>query len=285
LPGVPSIPTDRKQKTPPFLTRFFALSIDDEGGLAPACLKAIDRNIGAGTDGCQLWTRQWLANWGEELNFSADQLRELPQVISAPRFATYLKAMGNDKERALLLYRWNLLISSAFIVPLQVCEVAVRNGVVEAIEAVHGANWPWSNGFIRSLPQTRRGFDPQVELQNVSQREPTSGKVVAELKFAFWEKVLTKGQDQRLWLPHMKSVFPGMDYSKPIPILRDHAHHQLILVRKLRNRIAHHEPIFTRNIADEYARLHEVISWRSPVAADWMDQTQGLTALIPAKPR
>lgn len=211
-------------------------------------------------------------------------MRELPQVISAPRFATYLQAMRNDKEQALLLYRWNLLISSAFIVPLQVCEVAARNGIVEAIETVHGPNWPWSNGFIRSLPRTKKGFDPAVELQSVSQREPTSGKVVAELKFAFWEMVLTRGQDQRLWVPHMKKAFPGMDYSKPIADLRDRAHHELRLVRKLRNRIAHHEPIFTRDIAGEYARLHEIISWRSPVAADWMDKTQGVTSLISAKP-
>jgi hypothetical protein len=36
----------------------------------------------------------------------------------------------------------DLDISSALIVPLQVCEVAVRNGIAEAIEAIHGANWP-----------------------------------------------------------------------------------------------------------------------------------------------
>lgn len=113
--------------------------------------------------------------------FTADELRELPHVISAPRFATYLQAMGNDRDAALQLYRWNLLVSSAFIVPLQVCEVAARNGVVEVIEAVHGANWPWSNGFIRSLPRTRRGYNAEQDLRDVAGRMPTAGKVVAEL--------------------------------------------------------------------------------------------------------
>src|SRR3546814_1821174 len=74
-----------------------------------------------------------------------------------------LQAMGNDREKALALYEWNLDLSSALIVPLQVCEVAVRNGIAEAIEHVHGANWPWNNGFIRSL----RSEEHTSELQSL----------------------------------------------------------------------------------------------------------------------
>ncbi|WP_375454741.1 hypothetical protein [uncultured Methylobacterium sp.] len=113
---------------------------------------------------------------------------------------------------------------------------------------------------------------------------PTAGKVVAELKFAFWEKIFSAGQDARLWIPHMRTAFPAVDPVKPIPVLRAEAYDALWHVRKLRNRIAHHEPIFTRDIAVEYARIHDIISWRSPVAAAWMDRTQGVTALIGAKP-
>jgi hypothetical protein len=58
------------------------------------------------------------------LAFTPAELNELPGVISAPRFATYLQARGNDRAHALALYEWNLTISAAFIVPLQVCEVA-----------------------------------------------------------------------------------------------------------------------------------------------------------------
>src|SRR3546814_8785820 len=76
--------------------------------------------------------------------------------------------MGNDREKALALYEWNLDLSSALIVPLQVCEVAVRNGIAEAIEHVHGANWPWNNGFIRSLPRPKSKFryNPANDLQS-----------------------------------------------------------------------------------------------------------------------
>src|SRR3546814_12603316 len=86
--------------------------------------------------------------------------------------------MGNDREKALALYEWNLDLSSALIVPLQVCEVAVRNGIAEAIEHVHGANWPWNNGFIRSLPRPKSKFryNPANDLQSCAASLPTTGK-------------------------------------------------------------------------------------------------------------
>ena len=217
--------------------------------------------------------------------FTADELRELPRVISAPRFATYLQAMGNDIESALKLYQWNLEVSAAFIVPLQVCEVSARNGIVDVLEMVHGQNWPWSNGFIRTLPSPRHHYNPKNDLQSVAQRMPTAGKVVAELKFAFWENMLTRRHDQSLWTPHFRTAFPHSDNTIPTYKARRISKPALESVRKLRNRIAHHEPIFTRNIADEYANIHDIISWRSPTAAAWMDKTQGVTALIPTKPQ
>ncbi|WP_291835461.1 hypothetical protein [Brevundimonas sp.] len=218
--------------------------------------------------------------------FTADELRDLPVVISAPRFATYLRASANDVERALELYHWNLEVSAAFIVPLQVCEVAVRNGVVEAIEAVHGPNWPWSNGFIRSLPVPRLAhhYNPQTNLRSVAALEPTTGKVVASLNFAFWEKTLTVGQDARLWIPHLHAVFPGIAAATPAPAARAGAFGALQHIRHFRNRIAHHEPIFARALADDYARIREVIGWRRPVAANWMDKVERITGLLAARP-
>ncbi len=218
--------------------------------------------------------------------FSHAELQELPDVISAPRFATYLQATGNDRARALALYEWNLDLSSALIVPLQVCEVAVRNGIAEAIEAVHGMNWPRNNGFIRSLPRPKRrtDYDPASDLTACAARLPTTGKIVAELKFAFWERVFTAGQDSRIWNAHFRTYFPGSPAGQSIAQCRATAYADLRIIRALRNRIAHHEPIFTRNIVSDYQRIHDMIAWRSPTAAAWMDNKQSVLALIPQRP-
>lgn len=218
--------------------------------------------------------------------FTADELRDLPDIISAPRFATYLRAAGNDVDKALALYRWNLSVSAAFVPPLQVAEVAIRNGVVEAIEKVHGPNWPWSNGFARSLPASRHPahYSPAQNLQQVAARMPTTGKVVAELNLAFWERMFTVGQDRRLWIPHLHAVFPGVPVSTPAPQARASAFAALKALRHFRNRIAHHEPIFARALADDLGRAREMIAWRRPVAASWIDKIEEVTALLAARP-
>lgn len=214
--------------------------------------------------------------------FDRRELDELPHVLSEPRFATYLKAMAGDRERALELYEWNLRISAAFLVPLQVCEVATRNAVAEALNRVHGENWPWSNGFLRSLPRPKRerDYDPEADLRIVAARQPTTGKVVADLKFAFWERLFTVGQDHRLWDPHFRSVFPGAPADLSIAGARSQAFHDIQIIRKLRNRIAHHEPVFSRTLTADYRLILGLISWRSPTAADWVERIQDVTPLI-----
>lgn len=218
--------------------------------------------------------------------FTPDELRELPEAISLPRFATYLRARNNDRVAALRLYCWNMEVSAAFMSPLQMCEVSVRNGIVEAIEAVHGAAWPWSNGFLRSLPVPRVAghYDPASNLRFVAAQFPTVGKVVAELNLAFWEKMMTRGQDQRLWAPHFVRVFPGVPAGLPIPVARNQAHQSLFEIRKVRNRIAHHEPIFARNLREDYGRMRELIAWRRPFVGRWMDKQKQISELLANMP-
>ena len=218
--------------------------------------------------------------------FDHRDLDELPAVLSAPRFATYLRAAGNDRAKALELYEWNLRISSAFLVPLQICEVATRNGVAEALAKVHGENWPWSNGFRRSLPRPKRSahYDPARDLEATAAHRPTTGKVVADLKFAFWERLFTVGQDARLWEPHFRESFPAAPPDRTITELRILAYADVQSIRKFRNRIAHHEPIFSRALIADYRRIIDIIRWRSPTVAAWVERIQTVTDLIPRIP-
>ena len=166
------------------------------------------------------------------------------------------------------------------------CEIAIRNGVAEALERVHGENWPWSKGFVQSLPIPKSPFqyNPRIDLINVAKVQKTAGKVIAELKFAFWQQIFTSGQDGGLWIPHLSSVFPCIGPAVPIPAARLAAHRNLFTVRKLRNRIAHHEPIFNRNLQAEFFMLRDMIGWRSNSAIDWLDRVESVSALLNTKP-
>ena len=49
------------------------------------------------------------------------------------------------------------------------------------------------------------------------------------------------------------------------------AHGPLNTLRTLRNRIAHHEPIFARDLARDHERILEVAEWISPATTAWIE--------------
>ena len=215
--------------------------------------------------------------------FTPDEINELPDVFSAPRFATYLAEKQAHRVEALKLYKWNIDVSCAFFAPLQVCEVSIRNAISEAIELTYGENWPFDQSFEISLPNPSRAYSPRGNLLQ-HRNEPTTGKVIAELKFIFWERMFTSRHDRAIWNRNLRTVLPNVDANKTVQELRTEAYQTLGSIRDLRNRIAHHEPIFRRDIQAEYDRIKKVVSWRSAVAADWLDKVETITQLIGNKP-
>ena len=140
-------------------------------------------------------------------------LGTIRRTLSLPRMSTFEAAAGvtaSDDPRALALYAWNARVSSALLAPLHICEVVIRNAASEAIEQVYGPRWPWQIGFEQSLPSPRTGYNPQRDLQNARSRVNTTGKVIPELKFVFWQRLFTSRHDQRLWNPYLRLVLPNL---------------------------------------------------------------------------
>lgn len=208
-------------------------------------------------------------------------------ALSPARMGTYeveAGVQGDDDLSALILYAWNAQVSGALLSPLHICEVVVRNAVADALEAIYGARWPWSPTFERSLPDPLQGYSPRKDVQSARRAAPTTGKVIPELKFVFWQKMFTSRYDTRVWDQHLRRVMPNLDSAKTIPELRQAIYSDLEKVRLLRNRIAHHEPIFKRALGDDYQIIHALIERRCAVTAGWLDSNQTATAIIAAKP-
>jgi hypothetical protein len=92
--------------------------------------------------------------------------------------------------------------------------------------------------------------------------------VVAELPFGFWVSLLGSGSDYetRLWRPALCRAFPGYQGR------RQPLHRELDEARRLRNRIAHHEPVYGRDLAADHARLLRILAIVSTEYADWVRQ-------------
>lgn len=218
------------------------------------------------------------------MSTTQDCLNAIRSALSDTRLSTYESLVGSTASgdsQAAALYAWNAQMSAAFMVPLHICEVTVRNAVSEALERVHGPRWPWQTGFQASLPSVPAyiGYSPRDDLQKVANEQPTTGKVIPELKFVFWEQMFTKRHDLRLWNAHIKSIFPEHLPSMTVRDLRKRIYSDLDAIRKLRNRIAHHEPIFKRNLADEFNRILDLVRLRSALVESWLTANQQVLEL------
>lgn len=150
-------------------------------------------------------------------------------------------------EGALQLYAWNARASAALMVPLSIAEVVIRNAVHDALQSVFGEQWPWHPGFARSLPERSRAI-----LFAAREGQSSSGKVVAELSFGFWQRMFTGRFDGDLWNSKLHCVMPNMDSALSIQQRRGLIHSRLEHLRLLHNRIAHHEPLLKRNLHDDF---------------------------------
>lgn len=179
------------------------------------------------------------------------------------------------------LYGWNARVSAALMLPAHFAEVSTRNGVSDVLAKVYGDRWPWASDFRQSLPNSS-GYNPRNNLKKTADAEPTTGKVIAELKFVFWEKMFTARYDDRLWTPYISTAFPN---GSPTPaVLREEIYSHLEAIRRVRNRIAHHEPLLTVDLSDLRTRMIKLVRLRSSPTATWVDDMDEAGALISAKP-
>jgi len=211
-------------------------------------------------------------------------IQAVRNALSLPRIETYEKSVvvtGDEGPAAIALYLWNAQISGAFMAPLHICEVVIRNAVSDTLTAVYVDRWPWSPVFEASLPTPSWGYNPRADLTFNRKKQLTTGKVIPELKFVFWQKMFTGRYDVRLWDIQLRRVLPNLDAAKPVDALRKEIYADLEHVRFLRNRIAHHEPIFRRNLADDLAKIEALVQFRCRVTAAWMMANQRVTDYLP----
>lgn len=220
-------------------------------------------------------------------NIQKETIDAVRTSLSAARMATFENAAGvnsPDDPAGLLLYAWNAGVSGAFMAPLHICEVVIRNAVSNALEAIYGPRWPWSTTFERSLPNPPKGYKPRIDLANARRSAQSTGKVIPELKFVFWQKMFTSRYDTRIWDEHLLRVMPNLDQSESIATLRTAVYGDLESLRLLRNRIAHHEPIFSRPLIDDYQTAQKLVTYCCAATAQWMDSNQNAKAILATKP-
>lgn len=157
----------------------------------------------------------------------------------------------------------------------------MRNGIAHALELKYGPDWPWNVGFERTLTATRKA-DLQLARQGIL--VGSTGKVIAELKFVFWCKMLTVRHDPHVWNVNLRMAFPFLPFPLTVAAARTILYQEMEALRVFRNRIAHHEPIFAYPLDDHHKRIVRLIKNRSGETAEWLTQWEVVSTALAAKP-
>jgi len=210
------------------------------------------------------------------------ELLTLERRISAERLAPYRTAVAGDLMRAVRLYERNIELSAAFWVVLSDLEILVRNAMHDKLTAWSTARYGRPGWYLDIGKDFNEKTINDIETARhhlaANGRPETPGRVVAELPLGFWRFLLSGRYERSLWLPCLRGAFPGIEGRG----MRRDVHDAMQELHLLRNRIAHHEPIYNRPLG----RLHDLAlttaGWICPVTRQWMAGRSGLPELLRA---
>lgn len=191
----------------------------------------------------------------------------IESCLSADRFGRFVDWTGGDRERALELYLLNCRLSESLYAPLHFLEVCLRNRISDEARRLAGGEpeilWFEMPNFQLVEKQKRQLDKAKVDLA-LERKLPTPGRIVAALSFSYWTSFLNRAYE-----PHWHKGFHRIVRRRDGKGLkRRELAEPLDRLRRLRNRIAHHEPILAWNLPKHHAKALEIIDLLSPPAAE-----------------
>lgn len=184
------------------------------------------------------------------------------QALSHARLSNYRSFFGaTDDAQALALYQWNDELSACLFRTISLVEVLLRNQFHKAfslrygVSGAHGSkDWyahvalsQLSKNKIKDMTHHKQGqqFLPRIPA-------PSPDDVISGLSFGFWPRLLDLNKDTHnqpiAWGAILLDVLPG-HRQRQVTHWSKRKHQDVLFARldlcnELRNRIAHHEPIW-----------------------------------------
>jgi len=204
----------------------------------------------------------------------------IDKIISKERMMPYLARNQNDLDKAILHYKINILISEAFYPLLSVLEIGLRNSIdYQLTKAFNDRQWFECDQFVKFATnyQTNRIAEARKSLVQ-AQKEYTPGRMISELPFGFWTSLFDAHFEKTLW-KNLRLAFPNCPKQNR---KRKAMSTKFNSIRKLRNRIFHHEAISWSLVSlNQYKQgLSEGIEWLDKDLLAWTDDLNQLDYIL-----
>ena len=209
---------------------------------------------------------------------------EFEDIISQQRMRKYLQACNNESKRAMTLYRYNLKLSQEMFALISCFEVTLRNRIDKEMKAHFGNDW------LRDLVLPGGAFyaNPRVDKTYKIIKKAYDGlnaagtyshsKLLSEMEFGVW-KYMFNNLQYGLCGRHLLHIFPNKPTStRTNRIDNSRIFLELDYINNIRNRIAHHEPIYfgfpicvdTTYALNNYTRMMTLFQWMGIDANDFL---------------
>lgn len=204
-------------------------------------------------------------------------LAALPIVIGPDRLSPYLNARNGNQSEAIRLYSWNVEASAAFLGAYAALEVGIRNAMHDQLAGIFGqADW-WNAAVLAAKDNAQIDAAEDYLDERKGAGNWGVGHVVAELKTSFWEGLLASRYHARLWVAGLDGAFPH--YTG----VREDLRMQMQRLRWLRNRAAHHEPIFDRDLMVDHQYMCQLAGYAEADLRAWIVSHSRLPGAAAAK--
>lgn len=192
----------------------------------------------------------------------------LVSLFSKPRISKFLDETDSP-HHLLNKYHRNIILSEAMIPVLHYLEILLRNQIDKVLRKHFGEEW------LLSLPLklmiSYKDIKKISEIINKIKRENRSAclhdNILSQMTFGFWCSFFNKKYDPILWhrKDSFKTAFPYLPKSKRRRVFIER---KLLNIKIIRNRIAHHEPVWNHEVSiDEvHKNCCEIIKFISPEA-------------------
>jgi hypothetical protein len=110
-------------------------------------------------------------------------------------------------------------------------------------------------------------------------KTPTDGQIISELGFGFWRFLLARRYQSTLW-PDLASGFPHAPNRA-----RRTVEDPIVRLHEFRNRLAHHQRIWSERVEDRYQDCLLVAGYIDGDLRDWIAATSRVPDLLSQRPQ